>query len=327
MESRSHALLAGFFTIALAILTTVFALWLGKDNILRTPYTIATKLSVAGLNLQAAVRYKGIKVGNVSDIDFDEKNPGQILLKLDILADTPINANTFATLGYQGVTGIAYVQLDEDNSLAARQTGSVEKIKRIPLRPGLMQNLEQRGMAILVQTEELSKRLNSLLDTNNRASLISAVDNIGKAAAAWQTIPGQLEPVLSTLPELISQTRSSVDAFKVFSDDATITSKNIRTLSDSLQGNEGSFARLNVTADQIGNSLTLETLPGINNLSREARSSVRSINRVAETLNARPQSLLFGNSAIAPGPGEAGFIAPKNTSKIAPEFAPEFAPN
>jgi phospholipid/cholesterol/gamma-HCH transport system substrate-binding protein len=315
MESRSHALWAGFFTIALALLTTIFALWLGKDNILRTPYTIATKLSVAGLNLQAAVRYKGIKVGNVSDIDFDEKNPGQILLKLDILADTPVNANTFATLGYQGVTGIAYVQLDEDTNLPIAVTGTNTKVKQIPLRPGLMQNLEQRGMAILVQTEELSKRLNSLLDTNNRQSLVSTVDNIGKAAAAWQTIPGKLEPVLTTLPDLIEQTQSSVDAFKVFSKDATITSRNIRTLSTSLQGDDGAFAKLNVTADQIGDDLTFETLPNINTLSREARSSVRSINRVAETLNARPQSLLFGNTAAAPGPGEPGFIAPKFTPK------------
>jgi phospholipid/cholesterol/gamma-HCH transport system substrate-binding protein len=311
MESRSHALLAGFFTITLGVMATIFALWLGKDNILRTPYTIATKLSVAGLNLQAAVRYKGIKVGNVSDIDFDEKTPGQILLKLEILADTPVTANTFATLGYQGVTGIAYVQLDEDPSLPAALAQDKGKVTHIPLRPGLMQNLEQRGMAILGQTEELSKRLNSLLDSKNRESMLNAVDNIGKAAAAWQAIPGQLEPVLTSLPELVTRTRLSVDAFKVFSDDAKNTSANIRSLSDSLQGTDGAFARLNRTADQIGNSLALETLPGINGLSQEARTSVRSINRFAETLNERPQSLIFGNKVAAPGPGEAGFVAPK----------------
>ena len=114
----------------------------------------------------------------------------------------------------------------------------------------------------------------------------------------------------------MTQTRSSVDAFKVFSDDAAITSNNIRTLSNSLQGDDGAFAKLNVTADQIGKSLTLETLPNINTLSREARRSVLSINRVAETLNDRPQSLIFGNGAVTPGPGEAGFIAPKIVSKI-----------
>lgn len=311
MESRSHALMAGFFTIALAVLTTLFALWLGKDNIQRTPYTIATKLSVAGLNLQAAVRYKGIKVGNVTDIDFDEKNPGQILLKLDILADTPVTANTYATLGYQGVTGIAYVQLDEDAAMPTPLARSDGNIKHIPLRPGMMQNLEQRGMAILNQTEELSKRLNHLLDTNNQKSIVSAIDNISRAAVAWQAIPGKLEPVLDTLPTLIEQTRSSVDAFKVFSNNATKTSNNISNLTNNLQANDGTFAKLNIAVDRIGNSLVLETLPGINTLSREARSSMRSLNRTAETLNERPQSILFGNTAIPPGPGETGFVAPK----------------
>ncbi|MBC7405063.1 MAG: MCE family protein [Cytophaga sp.] len=311
MESRSHALMAGFFTIALAILTTVFAVWLGKDNILRTPYVIATKLSVAGLNLQAAVRYKGIKVGNVTDIDFDDKNPGQILLRLDILADTPVTATTFAILGYQGVTGIAYVQLDEDVKTSTPQIKNDEQIIFIPLRPGLMQNLEQRGMAVLSQTEELSLRLNMLLDKNNQQSLISAIDNIGRAAAAWETIPGKLNPVLNALPSLVEQTRSSVDAFKAFSVNATKTSNNISDLTTSLKGNDGAFAKLNGNMEQIGNSLTLDTLPSINTLSREARTSIRSINRAAETLNERPQSILFGNTAISPGPGEAGFVAPK----------------
>jgi len=135
MESRSHALMAGFFTIALASLAIVFALWLNKDRIVRTPYMIQTKLAVTGLNVQAAVRYKGIKVGNVTDVDFDEKDPGQILLKLEIQPDTPVTAYTFATLGYQGVTGIAFVQLDEDakQNLQIRQDQA--GIQVIPLRP------------------------------------------------------------------------------------------------------------------------------------------------------------------------------------------------
>lgn len=53
MESKSHALIAGVFTIGLAILASLLALWLGKDDIQRTPYTIATPLKVSGLNIQA----------------------------------------------------------------------------------------------------------------------------------------------------------------------------------------------------------------------------------------------------------------------------------
>ncbi|MFZ6751192.1 MlaD family protein [Undibacterium sp. Ren11W] len=316
MESRSHALMAGFFTIALIALATVFALWLGRDRIQRTPYLIATKLSVAGLNLQAAVRYKGIKVGNVTDIDFDDNNPGQILLRIDVLPDTPVTPATFATLGYQGVTGIAYVQLDEDTSLSTTPapTPAIEKIsgiQRIPLRPGMMQNLELRGMAILNQTEELSKRLNSLLDPDNRKSLVTAVDNIGRAAAAWQTVPGKLEPTLDKLPALIEQAQGSAAAFKVFSADASRMSNNFNLLASKLQASDGTIVKLNLAADYISEGVTQETLPAINSLSREARSSMRSLTRAVENLNDRPQSILFGNNAGLPGPGEAGFVAPK----------------
>ncbi|CAN5694830.1 MlaD family protein [soil metagenome] len=311
MESRSHALMAGFFTIALITLATVFALWLGKDRIQRTPYLIATKLSVAGLNLQAAVRYKGIKVGNVTDIDFDDKLPGQILLRLDVLPDTPVTPATYATLGYQGVTGIAYVQLDEDARGLSATVQKVDGMPLIPLRPGMMQNLEQRGMAILEQTEELGKRMNSLLDPDNRRSLTSAVDNMNRAAVAWQSVPAKLDPVLSSLPALVNNTRDSVNAFKVFSENASNMSGNFNRLALQLQANDGPIARLNQTVDQIGINVTQETLPAVNSLSREARSSMRTINSAAETLNERPQSLLFGSAPAAPGPGEAGFIAPR----------------
>ena len=310
MESRSHALMAGFFTIALITLATAFALWLGKDRIQRTPYLIATKLSVAGLNLQAAVRYKGIKVGNVTDIDFDDKLPGQILLRLDVLPDTPVTPATYATLGYQGVTGIAYVQLDEDARSLSAILQKVDGMPLIPLRPGMMQNLEQRGMAILEQTEELGKRMNSLLDPDNRKSLTSAVDNMNRAAVAWQSVPAKLDPVLSSLPALVNNTRDSVSAFKVFSENASNMSGNFNRLALQLQANDGPIARLNQAVDQIGINVTQETLPAVNSLSREARSSMRTINSAAETLNERPQSLLFGSAPAAPGPGEAGFIAP-----------------
>lgn len=311
MESRSHALMAGFFTIALILLCTVFALWLGKDRIQRSPYLIATTLSVEGLNVQAAVRYKGIKVGNVTDVDFDEKKPGQILLKLEILPDTPVTASTYATLGYQGVTGIAYVQLDEDASQTAPIKREPGGMALIPLRPGLMQNLEKRGMAILAQTEELGKRLNSLLDPANQRSLVSAVDNISRTALVWQAVPEKLDPVLSKLPALVEQAQDSFAQFKTFSSDATQTSSNIRQLSTSLQASDGTLAKFNQNIDQLSAAITMEALPNINALSREARSTMRSLGSTAESLNARPQSLLFGNPPAPPGPGEPGFIAPK----------------
>lgn len=312
MENRSHALIAGFFTIALLILAIFIAIWLGRDKIQRTPYEIVTKSAVSGLNLQAAVRYKGIKVGNVTDIDFDDKNPGQLILRLEVIPDTPVTSATFATLAYQGVTGIAFVQLDEDKTAGASvplaQDGTTQ---RIPLRPGVMQNLEERGLAILTQTEELTRRINSLLDPKNRQTMISAVDNINKAAEAWQALPNKLNPSLDKLPGLIDQTQNTLSTVSVLSKDASRFTNNLNQLSTQLQSADGPIARFNLAIDQLTNGVAVETLPRIQSLTGEARSSLRSLNRTTENLNDRPQSILFGNPPAAPGPGEAGFIAPK----------------
>lgn len=307
MESKSHALIAGVFAIGLAILAGTLALWLGKDEIQRTPYTIATSLKVSGLNIQATVRYKGIKVGKVTDIDFDSKVPGQLLLSLDIVSDTPITQSTYATLGYQGVTGIAFIELDDDGSKPAAVVRDPQLGARIPLRPGLMQEVEKHGLAILNQTEELSKRLNALLDQENRASLTNTVKQIGKTAAAWEGLPAKLDPILNELPQTVKQARESALAFKQFSDNAKNTSNNLNQLLNNLQGENSSMARLSRNVEDMSQSLQFETLPALNNLVRDAGGTLRSINRGAETFNERPQSLIFGAKPIAPGPGEAGF--------------------
>lgn len=314
MENRSHALMAGFFTLAFLALATMFAIWLGRDKIQRDTYEIATRTSVAGLNLQAAVRYKGIKVGSVTRIDFDPKVPGQIVLRIEIATETPVTTSTFATLGYQGMTGIAYVQLDDEGQssqtlAAAGQDDNA--LPRIPLKPGLMQNLEQRGLAILTQTEELTRRLNAMLDPGNRQSLMAAVAHFDQAATAWQAVPGKLEPTLTQLPALAEQTRNTMTEVSKFSADAARLSNNLNQFSTALQAPDGALARFNRAVEQIGNGVTLETLPQLHSLSGEARSSLRALKRTTENLSERPQSILFGNALPAPGPGEPGFVAPR----------------
>jgi phospholipid/cholesterol/gamma-HCH transport system substrate-binding protein len=308
MENRSHALIAGIFTIALLVLTTLFAMWLSRDKVERKPFDIVTRFSVTGLNVQAPVRYKGIKVGVVSEINFNPQAPGEMIIRIDVVKDTPITAATSARLGTQGVTGIAFVELDDDGSQPALLTAAEGQVPRIALKPGVLQQLEQRGLAILSQTESISQRLNTLLDPANPQSLNAAVGNIGSAAQAWQKVPERLEPTIQQLPELVDTSRKSLEAFRVFSVNAKVLTGKWNNIADVLQSPTGALARLNNSVDQISDTLTLETLPELQSLSVEARSTLRSLQKTSDTLKDRPQSILFGQPSAPPGPGEAGFI-------------------
>ena len=310
MENRSHALMTGFFTIALLIATVLFGLWFNRDRVQRVPYQMTTTLPVPGLNAQASVRYRGLEVGKVAAIGFDPKVTGQILVTLNINPDAPITKTTYGTLGYQGVTGIAYVQLDDDASGSPRLATDIDNPSRIPLRPGLFDQLEARGKQILAQTQDVTSRLNTLLSPDNQKIMLAAFSDVSATADAYRDLPRQLQPTIERLPALVEQTRSTLNSVTALANDAT-------HLTHSLQAPGGAIERLNNTVDRAGLALQtvtddvqLDTLPHVVSLADEARSSIRALKNTANNLNQRPQSILFGAPTTPPGPGEAGYAAP-----------------
>lgn len=313
MENKAHALIAGLFTVALLIAALFGVMWFNSDRVERIPYEIATKLSVPGLNPQADVRYRGLDAGKVEEITFDPKSPGQILIKININPDTPMTQSTYATLGYQGVTGIAYIQLDDDGSKPLKLDSSKQHLARIELRPSLFDNLQTKGAVILSRANEMVDKLNGLLDAENQKTMLKAFSDVSQTAVEYRGIPQQLQPTLRQLPVLTSQLNQALASVTALSNNMTVLSKNLNTLTASLQGPDGTVANLGSAVQNIGsvaNGVEYDTLPRFNTLTTEARSSMRALNQTLDHLNQQPQSILFGSKALPPGPGEAGFVAP-----------------
>ena len=317
MENRSHALMTGFFTIALLIAAVLAGLWFNRDRTERVPYVIATTQSIPGLNPQASVRYRGLEVGRVDDINFNPAVPGQIVLRLSVDPETPMTKTTFATLGYQGVTGIAFIQLDDEKTGSPLLKSDKEHLAAVPLRPGLLDQLEKRGLVILEKTDQITTKVNELLSDKNQQAIIGAFEKVGKTADAYAELPKQLEPTLKRMPALTAKVEKSMDSFNELSTSATKMTKNIDQLATSLQAPDGPIKKLTSTIDRVGGNLedvtsdlTLETLPHVVSMTDEARTSLRAVKRTANSLSDRPQGLIFGNTPATPGPGEPGFVAP-----------------
>lgn len=309
MENKSHALIAGLFTLILAIAAILLAMWFNRDRVVRVPYEMATKLSVPGLNPQADVRYRGLDVGKVDEILFDPKTPGQILVHISVKPDTPMTQSTYGVLGYQGVTGIAYVQLDDDGVNPVKLSSSREHLARIEMRPSLFDNLQTRGLAILKQTEELTLRMNRLMTPENQEIMLSAFSNVSKAATAIESIPHELSPTLAKLPALTAQADRTLASINTLSRDVSTLSTNINGLTTGLQAPDGTLNRISGAADQLS-SAALKIEQNAIPLASDTRTTLRAMNRTLETVNNRPQSILFGAGPLQPGPGEAGFTAP-----------------
>jgi phospholipid/cholesterol/gamma-HCH transport system substrate-binding protein len=309
MENKAHALMAGLFTILLLIGAVFIGIWLNRDRVHWVPYLIATRMSVPGLNPQASVRYRGLDVGNVESLGFDPKEAGKILIRIRVQPDTPITQSTYATLGYQGVTGIAYVDLDDDGTSNVSLPSTKTKVAPIEMRPGILNQLQTRGLAILAQTEEMAKRINDMLEPENRKAILSTFNNVSEAANEIKSLSKQMQPTLAKLPALTGQAQQALNSLSGLAQEAKILSGNLNDISAQLKQPGGTLDSLTASTAQFGavaSRLEFDLLP----LSTDVRTSMRNLNNTLDNLNRHPDSVLFGAPPPVPGPGESGFTAP-----------------
>jgi len=114
METKVNYVAVGVFVLILGAALVTGGLWLASGGAFQKQYDLYRAIedeSVAGLNLNAPVKYNGVDVGKVRDIQLDPANPDRVLLLFAIEHGTPIKEDTVAVLKTQGLTGIAYVEL------------------------------------------------------------------------------------------------------------------------------------------------------------------------------------------------------------------------
>ena len=321
MENKAHALAAGLFVVALTALLLFLGAWLTRDSGERDVFEISTREAVTGLQEQAPVRYRGVDVGKVTRIGFDPKAQGNVLVRLEIARGAPVSTDTFATLSFQGVTGLAFVQLDDNGQPAPLLQPNDEVPPRIPLRPGLIAKLTDKGEKILDQVEQITVRVNTLLDDKNQKGLTSAVDNVAQASASISKLSTNLDAILTAqfgphnvdIPSLVKRTDATMASLRNTSEEARAAVHQIGITAERLNEKGGPIDRLAAGTQALSHaadSFNSATLPRINRATEDTSRAVRQLSRTVNGINDNPQSLIFGTGRIDPGPGESGFVAP-----------------
>jgi phospholipid/cholesterol/gamma-HCH transport system substrate-binding protein len=314
MESKSHALAAGAFVIAAAALLAGLAMWLLRDVANTTVYEMVTNQAVTGLQLEAAVRFKGVAVGKVTGISFAPDSRGSVLVRLAVLPDAPISKSTFATLAFQGVTGLSFVQLnDPGDSSEPPAPGPNGGPPRIPLKDNTLVHLTERADGLMEKIELAVDNLNRALGGENQAALsatlkesAAAAKTINQLAANTdKTIQNQFGPGRTDLPALVRQTTQTLASLQGVSDNANAAVTDLRRGMNTLTAEGGAIERL---SDSV-TAFSTVTLPRVQGVADDASRAMRRLDRVVESIGENPQSLLYGSGAIPPGPGEPGFAS------------------
>ncbi len=326
MENKAHALIAGAFVLVVAALLAALAFWLTRDNTERDFYEMSTGEIISGLQPQAAVRFRGVPVGKVERIGFDSKVKGNVLIRISIDRAAPVTKTTFATVASQGVTGLGFIQLDDDQNSPERLAPNNDDPPRIPLKPGTLDKLLKQSDAIFSQAEQATTRLNQLLSDENQKAVAGAVNQLAEAAGSINRVARELPPTVAAFAEtagsisrIAKGLQPTVAGLPALSRDTTATMKALNAAADDVSEAARRLNEKGGALDKLaegGTALTAgietfsaATLPKVGEVADEAARAIRQLRRTLNGVEDNPQALIFGNGPPLPGPGEEGFSA------------------
>ncbi len=300
--------IVGLFVLVLSVALVGITIWLsagqlGAHNY--TTYVAYMRESVAGLSVNAPVKYRGVDVGQVRSISLDPENPERVKLLLDIEPEAPVKEDTIAVLSVQGLTGIAYMELTGGSSTSAPlEPEPGEPYPVIRTGPSLLVRLDTALSNVISDLDRLTGDVDAALDEENREAFRQILDNLetltgnlARAGGALDTRLADAEQLLANsaqasarLPQLFEQIADSVQAVETMATQFTQTGSR---LNSTVQRTAPEFETF---ADQ--------TLPQLTLLVNQLRTLAASMLRVSQQLERNPSELLFGRSGQPRGPGE-----------------------
>ena len=300
MEERTSYVMVGAFVLGAFVVTIGFIIWIvgGRATEPLNVYEIEFDRDVSGLTLGGPVRYWGVDVGQVTAMNLVTDRGTRVVVEIAVAADTPIHEGTYASLAYQGITGVAYINLattpGEFSPLTADEVGEHPVI---PMRDvGLAALLAQSG-SLTAQVELLLDDARDLLGDDNQESLARVLNNV---AVITDALAGEQETI-GALPQNLAdgldEIRAMVDQIRLVLDQsqpdllAAVAQLNAATASTALL-----TGRLESWFGSKEADLDAFVAAGLNDLPllvAEVRDSVRELDKLLVSLRENPSQVIY----------------------------------
>jgi phospholipid/cholesterol/gamma-HCH transport system substrate-binding protein len=334
METRANYIMVGGFVLLLAFGLLGFVLWLAKFQFEEefARYDIVFESTVTGLREGSPVRYRGVRVGEVTSVDLDPDRPTAIRVTIEVQKRTPVGADSVATLELEGLTGGRYVELTGGGPAAAPLEpppgrdraeippghSSFEQV--LEGAPEMLENVNLlllRAQALLSDRnlgniEQLIGNLTSLTAAvaDNRGNVeqlivdaAATMENLREATGSLESMAGSLQTNVETLTKRADSTLTAFESMAGSIDrEITVTSKDARSLIASLQETAGN---LNGATSELEEMLAENREPirdftntglyELSNLLTEARELIVVLNRVTTEVQRDPARFIFGD--------------------------------
>jgi phospholipid/cholesterol/gamma-HCH transport system substrate-binding protein len=259
METRANYVVIGLLTLVAVVGAFAFVYWFQHTGGVgeRAFYRVVFDGPAQGLRIGGAVLFNGIRVGEVTELRLDRERPQRVTATVSVALNTPVRADTKASLSFQGLTGIASLSLAGGASNAP--VLAVPEGEKFPVIA-----VDKEATQDVVETaREVLQRVNAVV-TENQESLRAAIKNIDTFTATLARNSERFDRILAGIDNLAGgpdgkgEIPAAVRAF--------------HNLADNLDKR---------TAD----------------ITTDVRRAVGALERTIRNFDRNPQRLIFGNPA------------------------------
>ena len=258
--AKKEIIIGSCVILALAVLYFGIEYLKGVNLFNPANYYSAMYTDVAGLQKSAPVTLNGLKVGQVSSIGYEYKNPGHVLVEMSLDKELRIPNGSKAVIE-QDLLGTATVVLHMSDATEYQPVGSrLEGETATGLMGTVSQQLMPSVSAIFPKIDTLLTSVNALAANPALAASVTRLDaitlnidrTIRQLNAAVATLPATASNIntvsanLTTMTDDLSQFTGKINAIPVDSlaDNLTALSANLRQLSTELNNPNSTLGAL-----------------------------------------------------------------------------------
>ena len=300
MEREANYTAVGAFVLLIVTMAVLFVYWYAGSNDARsyTRYEIYFEGSVSGLTRGSTVRYLGVEVGKVVAIRIDKRASDRVQVIADIDTQAPISKETLASLSFQGVTGLLYIDLLAKGD-SKRRMDPVPS-EQYPVIDSARSNFDLflSSLPDLVgRAADLVERASEVLSDENIAAVSRTMQSIEKSAATLPTTMRDVSTIVAEFKATVADVRVAAASARTLMDtsgpDLAAASERIRRISENLATTTANLDKLMTAHREDLGMFLRDGLPEFERLVRDSRQAAQEFRELSRSLKADPSQLMY----------------------------------
>ncbi|WP_348518508.1 MlaD family protein [Campylobacter sp. CCS1377] len=297
MENRANYFFVGFFVFGVFFAGIFFVMWMSGFSQKQEfeYYQIYTQESVAGLGIKAPVRFLGVEIGSVEEINIDTKEGIGVSILIKVKKGTPIKEDTYANLQFQGITGLKFIQLQGGSNEAPFLKTSDKNIATIKIKESFLSTFDRQSGKLFSLVETADNKTKVLLSDQNLKNLSIALENLASVSKTLNKDTKVMTQKIINASEDISKMAKAIEKtanYEKFNQTLDSIEKSANAINNLSQKISTKFDEYDEIKYDLGVNLEL------------LRRLLVQSNEFIRNLEQSPSDLLFKKSSKNPAPGE-----------------------